>query len=172
MKQAQWITLLSVLSYYNPPITHSNNPKNLATENPKAKEKVQKYLDSMILINYTKIKDGFLASDNEKITLLAKIFLHHLKNEMDPPLEALTKLAHSLSIVLNLDTKRQTFRSVAEVLTPLVKVSNTQETIFVQFCPMAFDNEGDSWLSVTKEILNPYFSEIMLNYGHIDKKIN
>lgn len=35
------------------------------------------------------------------------------------------------------------------------------------YCPMAFDNQGASWLQVSKEIRNPYFGASMLSCGEL-----
>ena len=172
MKQVLWITLVFVLSYCTTPTTPSGNPQQLATEQSKSTDKSQNTLDSLILMNYMKIKDALVASANEKVSLLAKNFLNDLKNEMNPSSEALSQAVGSLSNALDLDTQRQAFKSVTEVLTQWVKASNTQETLFVQFCPMAFKGQGANWLSRSEEIKNPYFGAMMLNCGRIDEKIN
>ena len=119
-----------------------------------------------------KIKDALVASDNEKVSLLAKNFLNDLKNEMNPSSEVLSEAVGSLSNALDLDTQRQAFKSVTEVLIQWIKVSNTRDTLFVQFCPMAFKGQGATWLSRSEEIKNPYFGAMMLNCGRIDEKIN
>ena len=41
------------------------------------------------------------------------------------------------------------------------------ETLYVQFCPMANDNQGAKWLSTESEIRNPYYGEAMLSCGSI-----
>ena len=172
MKQVQWVILTVGLSYCTTPTTPSDNPQQLATEQSKSTDKSQNTLASLILMDYMKIKDALVASDNEKVSLLAKNFLNDLKNEMNPSSEVLSEAVGSLSNALDLDTQRQAFKSVTEVLTQWVKASNTQETLFVQFCPMAFKGQGATWLSLTEEIINPYFGTLMLNCGHIDEKIN
>lgn len=43
--------------------------------------------------------------------------------------------------------------------------------LYIQFCPMAMDNEGASWISSIKEIRNPYFGDMMLNCGSIKGEI-
>ncbi len=172
IKQALWITLVFVLSYCTIPTTPSDNPQQLATEQSKSTDKSQIPLDSLILMDYIKIKDALVASDSEKVSILAKTFLHNLKNEMNPPSEALSEAADSLSNALDLDTQRQAFKSVTEDLIQWIKASNTQETLFVQFCPMAFKGQGATWLSRSEEIKNPYFGAMMLNCGRIDAKIN
>ena len=172
MKQVQWVILTVGLSYCTTPTTPSDNPQQLATEQSKSTDKSQNTLASLILMDYMKIKDALVASDNEKVSLLAKNFLNDLKNEMNPSSEVLSEAVGSLSNALDLDTQRQAFKSVTEVLTQWVKASNTQETLFVQFCPMAFKSQGANWLSRSEEIKNPYFGAMMLNCGRIDAKIN
>ena len=172
MKQVQWVILTVGLSYCTTPTTPSDNPQQLATEQSKSTDKSQNTLASLILMDYMKIKDALVASDNEKVSLLAKNFLNDLKNEMNPSSEVLSEAVGSLSNALDLDTQRQAFKSVTEVLTQWVKASNTQETLFVQFCPMAFKSQGANWLSRSEEIKNPYFGAMMLNCGRIDEKIN
>ena len=172
MKQVQWVILTVGLSYCTTPTTPSDNPQQLATEQSKSTDKSQNTLASLILMDYMKIKDALVASDNEKVSLLAKNFLNDLKNEMNPSSEVLSEAVGSLSNALDLDTQRQAFKSVTEDLTQWIKASNTQETLFVQFCPMAFKGQGATWLSRSEEIKNPYFGAMMLNCGRIDEKIN
>lgn len=43
--------------------------------------------------------------------------------------------------------------------------------IFVIFCPMALDNSGAHWLSVSQEVRNPYFGEAMLKCGNVKGSI-
>ena len=37
--------------------------------------------------------------------------------------------------------------------------------VYVQHCPMAFDNKGADWLSFDSEIRNPYFGDKMMKCG-------
>ena len=39
------------------------------------------------------------------------------------------------------------------------------DTLYVQHCPMANSNKGADWLSLNKEIENPYFGSSMLKCG-------
>jgi Cu(I)/Ag(I) efflux system membrane fusion protein len=45
------------------------------------------------------------------------------------------------------------------------------ETIYLEFCPMADDNKGGNWLSLEKEIKNPYFGASMLKCGKVTEEI-
>jgi Cu(I)/Ag(I) efflux system membrane fusion protein len=67
---------------------------------------------------------------------------------------------------------RMAFQTVSAVM---IEMTNTftpfGETIYVQHCPMADNNKGADWLSLEKEIRNPYFGSSMLTCGEITKEI-
>jgi hypothetical protein len=44
-------------------------------------------------------------------------------------------------------------------------------SLFVEYCPMANNNEGGFWLSNEKEIKNPYFGDMMLKCGSVKETI-
>jgi hypothetical protein len=50
----------------------------------------------------------------------------------------------------------------------VVEYFGLQERVYRMHCPMAFDDEGASWLSNRDEILNPYFGDAMLACGVIE----
>ncbi len=45
------------------------------------------------------------------------------------------------------------------------------QTVYVQHCPMADNNTGADWLSLDKEIQNPYFGDKMLKCGKVMQTI-
>lgn len=47
------------------------------------------------------------------------------------------------------------------------RIGTLGETIYTQYCPMANDNRGASWLSTESNIANPYFGASMLTCGEI-----
>ncbi len=47
----------------------------------------------------------------------------------------------------------------------------SDKTYYVQHCPMADGNNGADWLSLNKEIRNPYFGASMLTCGEVIKEI-
>lgn len=48
---------------------------------------------------------------------------------------------------------------------------NRSGPLFEAYCPMAFDNQGASWLQAEERISNPYFGSKMLRCGEIRKRI-
>ncbi|MEM8526709.1 MAG: efflux RND transporter periplasmic adaptor subunit [Bacteroidota bacterium] len=75
---------------------------------------------------------------------------------------------HSKEIVETKDIEEQRqqfeFLSIAMINT-ITAFGTTKEAIYIQHCPMAFDNEGADWLSAEEGILNPYFGDRMLKCG-------
>ncbi len=78
---------------------------------------------------------------------------------------ALDKLATSDS----LETQRETFHTLSQHLVNTIQTFPIPQTVYQAFCPMAFDNAGAIWLQDSEEIANPYFGEMMLGCGEIQK---
>jgi Cu(I)/Ag(I) efflux system membrane fusion protein len=50
----------------------------------------------------------------------------------------------------------------------LTKALSPQDgTLYVQHCPMAFNNKGADWISREHDIRNPYFGASMLTCGDV-----
>lgn len=45
------------------------------------------------------------------------------------------------------------------------------DALYVQYCPMFEGDKGGSWLSISKDIKNPYFGDMMLSCGEVKKEI-
>jgi hypothetical protein len=67
---------------------------------------------------------------------------------------------------------RENFQPIAVAVFSLVKgFSAMPETVYLQYCPMALNNEGALWLSEKKNILNPYFGDKMLKCGSVKETL-
>jgi hypothetical protein len=66
-----------------------------------------------------------------------------------------------------LDARRRAFGMVGDALRDfLLKSGYDAGKVFVQTCPMAFnDSEAASWLSDSREIINPYLGRRHPKYG-------
>jgi Cu(I)/Ag(I) efflux system membrane fusion protein len=85
------------------------------------------------------------------------------------------KLNESLEHVRHysgIEPLRKAFQKVSVIM---IDLSNTfrpfRGTVYVQHCPMADDNRGADWLSLEKEIRNPYFGSMMLTCGEVISEI-
>lgn len=73
----------------------------------------------------------------------------------------------------DLTSERMAFKKLSELVIDVVKTFGVDgNPLFVQYCPMANDNNGASWMSLSKEIRNPYFGSKMLKCGKITDTIN
>jgi Cu(I)/Ag(I) efflux system membrane fusion protein len=70
--------------------------------------------------------------------------------------------------VQDIDDLREIFIQLSEAVLSVVEVSNsTDDTIYVQRCPMANNSKGATWLSFSKDIRNPYYGASMLKCGSV-----
>ncbi|EAZ82652.1 efflux RND transporter periplasmic adaptor subunit [Algoriphagus machipongonensis] len=73
----------------------------------------------------------------------------------------------------NIDELRKSFQSISDEMVKMTEQFHAySETLYVQHCPMADSNQGADWLSLDKNIVNPYFGESMLTCGEVIKIID
>jgi len=68
---------------------------------------------------------------------------------------------------------REHFHQLSQALTSLTKRFGvtSAEPVYQFHCPMAFDNQGASWLQDVNDIKNPYFGDMMLKCGELTEVI-
>ena len=64
-------------------------------------------------------------------------------------------------------TQRGHFKHLSAHLTSSIKLFGVNQKVYSEFCPMADDNKGAYWLSLEKEIQNPYYGQAMLKCGEV-----
>jgi Cu(I)/Ag(I) efflux system membrane fusion protein len=63
---------------------------------------------------------------------------------------------------------RKEFAEMSELIMATVKQFKASSATLYQFkCPMAFDNQGATWLQADEETANPYFGKMMLRCGDV-----
>ena len=88
-------------------------------------------------------------------------------------LESVKSEAVGMSGEDNIDNRRKSFQMVSEAMYDLVRtVKYDQHTVYHQFCPMAFNNQGAYWLSNSPDIKNPYFGKAMPECGETKDSLN
>lgn len=200
MKKILFVLLLLVLAFGG--YWYFFKSKNKAADEPKAAAlTVSKHsaefnygIDSLVLA-YLDLKAAFVDGDSlrakiagEKLVSMADtVRLSELRNDTSGIFESagiqmndVKANAESLLKQLNITEMRQDFRMISESLYPLLKTIGYEgKILYWQNCPMAFgENNGASWLSNTKEIINPYlgknhpeFKSSMLHCGEIKDSI-
>lgn len=131
-----------------------------------------------VVSQYLLMKDAFVATDSNEVTSTAKTFKIQL-GKVDMALlsgqahldwmEYLSKLYTALEQIVtakDIEVQREGFADFNLVFYHVIKEYGLMgETVYYQYCPMAFDNRGAYWFSEKKEIENPYFGEAMLKCG-------
>lgn len=138
-----------------------------------------------VVINYFLLKNAFVESDAGKVKNEAQKVNRSLKNvnmsllEDDPHhqwMEIENTVSSSLSSVIetnDIEEQRKHFEIISEELINAAELFGVNiDWVYVQFCPMAFDDKGAYWLSESEEIRNPYFGDMMLTCGEVTKKIS
>lgn len=68
--------------------------------------------------------------------------------------------------------QRQNFSIISNGLIETAKNFRIEtEKLYIDYCPMAFDDQGALWLSEFEEIRNPYFGDAMLRCGEVKEVI-
>jgi hypothetical protein len=71
------------------------------------------------------------------------------------------------------DEKRKAFEMLGEQLYLLIRtIQYDNEVVYHQFCPMAFNDKGATWLSNSSDIRNPYLPKTMLHCGEVKDSID
>ncbi len=133
---------------------------------------------------YLNLKDAFVATDEKKATteakkalaILDKIDMGLLKGDAYIVwMNIQTPILNNLNGIIQMDgieMKRSHFSIVSNELAKAVEKFGIKTTtpVYLEFCPMAFENEGAYWISDSKEIRNPYFGDKMMKCGEVKKE--
>ena len=90
--------------------------------------------------------------------------------------KARSSLDDGLSIMKTASGMEGLRKGFEKVSTGLVEMvtglgADTDSSLYVAHCPMAFDFEGASWLQTKTEIRNPYFGAAMLRCGEVTEQL-
>lgn len=134
-----------------------------------------------VLADYMTLKDGLVATNEndaakagEKLKSTLKEFSvgSYTTEEQKELLEIIeVAMEHAEHISRSdIDHQREHFKMLSVDITDMVDITGTDNTLYQQFCPMYDD--GGTWLSMEKEIANPYYGSKMMNCGEVQKEIN
>jgi membrane fusion protein, copper/silver efflux system len=131
-----------------------------------------------LLDQYYALKDALVKSDAVLASGEAKKMLTVAKG-IDSEKEDTKKLLLSIRQNLehlagkkDLSNQRNHFKELSGNMQDLISKSGiVGQTVYVQYCPMAFKDTGGKWLSAEKEIKNPYYGDKMLKCGRVQEII-
>ena len=134
---------------------------------------------------YFLLKDAFVNTNAEAAAKAAENVVAQIK-KMDMDLlkgdahlywmEQLNALeAHTQKIIemKDVEEQRRQFGFLSEALINAIEAFGIKgEPVYVQYCPMAFDNQGADWIASEEQIRNPYFGDKMLRCGLVQETLD
>ncbi len=76
--------------------------------------------------------------------------------------------ANSIENDSDIATQRAHFKHLSAHMISSVQLFGINENVYIQFCPMADNNKGAYWISLEKEVRNPYYGAAMLTCGEVN----
>jgi Protein of unknown function (DUF3347) len=137
---------------------------------------------SGLMNNYFHLKDNFITESDTGIVVYAKALMHDADSlplndlKADTAIIATAKsfadgISAEIKGMLNendVEVKRKSFQMISMQLFDLIRtVQYDKEVVYLQHCPMAFNEQGADWLSNSKDIRNPYIPKKMLTCGEV-----
>jgi ABC-type cobalt transport system substrate-binding protein len=120
--------------------------------------------------HYIHLKDALVASKSDEAKKAAAELQKSLASLSNA--KTVAESASKIAATSDLDDQRKEFSTLSNEMTTLVKASKlSMGSIYVEYCPMANNNEGAYWLSNEKQIKNPYFGDAMLKCGSVKETI-
>ncbi|XLS27812.1 DUF3347 domain-containing protein [Flavobacteriaceae bacterium M23B6Z8] len=121
----------------------------------------------LIFDTYLKLKNELVASNVTGVQKSATALSVALGEDK----KDIMQLAEDIAALEDLESQRILFEQASILLEPEFKSLLTSGTIYKQYCPMAFNNNGSFWFSDEEQIANPYFGDKMLRCGSVTEKI-
>ncbi|MBZ9730739.1 efflux RND transporter periplasmic adaptor subunit [Salegentibacter sp. JZCK2] len=143
-----------------------------------AKKELEKVLNSYMTLKDALVNDDY-ADAKQKVSELNSLlgsFNITLpsaeENIWESFREELSTAAQGISSAENIQNIRSGFDELSETMIGMVKTFQLGEgTLYVQHCPMANNDKGADWLSLSREIRNPYYGSAMLSCGEVQESI-
>lgn len=152
-------------------------------ERIKVAEKFQEQLN-VVFNDYINLKNALVKEDpigssqnaSSLLSNLSKVDIKFLKDDAYNHWMSLEKQIKSSTTLIaesqDIKSQRNHFKLLSSHLIKAVQIFGVQEKVYVEFCPMADNNNGAYWLSKEAQILNPYFGDAMLKCGEVKQTID
>jgi Cu(I)/Ag(I) efflux system membrane fusion protein len=143
------------------------------------KDQLNKVLDEYILLKNALVADNSKTASSYAQSLVTSVKQMDIKALKDQESheqwmafsEGILTSASGIASNSAIETQRNHFKDLSIQLSNGVKLFGVNKKVFEQYCPMADDNHGAYWLSLTEVIENPYFGSAMLNCGSVESVI-
>jgi hypothetical protein len=142
-----------------------------------------------LLTAYYGVKDALIADDTAKASTAALLLvnasdglkLDEIKGDSTGVIKETAKTytgtivgsGQALAAEKDIKAKRKEFEIIADALWSLVRVVKySGGKLYLQYCPMAFNNKGANWVSNEREVKNPYFGHEMPECGSVEDSLD
>lgn len=86
--------------------------------------------------------------------------------------KTLQSSSKAIANTADIKEQRKQFKTLSDHFIIVVQSFGINEVAYKQYCPMADNDNGAYWLSKEKQVLNPYFGDMMLKCGEVKQVIN
>jgi Cu(I)/Ag(I) efflux system membrane fusion protein len=166
----------------------NNNASNKESDHSEMNERLKVSLKFQEQLNavyneYINLKDALVNDDVKKVAEdsnnllneLSQVDMKLVKGEAHNHWMSLEKeiksSAKSIAIASDIKEHRNHFKHLSSHLIKAVQMFGVNTKVYVEFCPMADNNNGAYWLSKEEKVINPYFGEAMLTCGEVKQVI-
>lgn len=119
---------------------------------------------------YARLKDALVASNQAEAKEASKALQQSLSSVKEGKKAA--SEAAEVSGASSLEDQRKEFSDLSNEMASLLKGGKlSMGELYLEYCPMANNNEGAYWVSNEKAIKNPYFGDKMLKCGSVKETI-
>ena len=160
-------------------MNHGKNKEDAAEMKMNLPDSFQKDFTS-VLSAYFDLKDAFVNTNVEETKAAAYKMLERTENLKISNLgtmetqhfREIRDMLEAISGNDNIENQRDHFIVLSENIIAFASNMETLEKpLYIQHCPMVNNNEGADWLSLSEEIRNPYFGEVMMNCGDTQREL-
>lgn len=130
-----------------------------------------------IITSYLPLKDALVKTDAQAAKKQAIALAEVAKTAASDIIISvqvleIEKAAIALSETEDVEKQRLAFSTISHAAYNIAKMTGVMKgKLFQQFCPMAFNDKGDFWLSGEKQVMNPYFGDKMLHCGKVMEEL-
>ena len=157
------------------------NQDNMNKSNDMMDSEAQDSDTKQVLADYMVLKDALVATDkdaaakagNKMVSTLKGFNVNNYTSEQQEELKDIITdaIEHAEHIGKSeMDHQREHFKILSKDVMDMIAITGTETTLYQQFCPMY--DKGSAWLSMSKDIKNPYYGSKMLTCGKVQKEIN
>ena len=167
------------ISFFLFACTKNNSEKTTITQekkvvslSPETTSKLEGLITSYLSLKDALVKTDAKAAKTQAISLaeMTKDLLQ--EQSLTSQIAEIQTNASLLAGTEDVEKQRLAFSAISHATYDLAKMTGIKKgKLFKQFCPMAFHDKGDFWLSAEKQVMNPYFGNQMLHCGKVQEEL-